>query len=73
MNLGHKQGHEYWHEAQEAEQERITQQEFNNRMNNPDYYQIEDPHENRSHAHEKNYEEYKAEEIPEAESEEQSM
>lgn len=30
----------------------MDQEEFNERMNNPDYYQIEDPHENRSHAHE---------------------
>ena len=34
------------------EKEGLTQQEFNERMNNPDYFQIEDPHENRSHAHE---------------------
>ena len=33
-------------------QEGLTQEEFNDRMNNPNYYQIEDPHENRSHAHE---------------------
>ena len=67
-DLGHEQGHEYWHEAQEAEKEGITQQEFNDRMNNPDYYQIEDPHENRSHAHEKSHEEYEAEEVTETDS-----
>lgn len=51
-DLGHKAGHEYWREAEQAEAEGLTQEEFNDRMNSPDYYQIEDPHENRSHAHE---------------------
>lgn len=51
-DLGHKAGHEHWREAQKAEEEGLTQEEFNERMNNPDYFQIEDPHENRSHAHE---------------------
>ncbi len=51
-DLGHKAGHEHWREAEQAEAEGLTQEEFNDRMNNPDYYQIEDPHENRSHAHE---------------------
>jgi hypothetical protein len=51
-DLGHKAGHEHWREEEQAEQEGLTQEEFNDRMNNPDFYQIEDPHENRSHAHE---------------------
>lgn len=51
-DLGHKAGHEHWREAEKAEAEGLTQEEFNERMNNPDYFQIEDPHENRSHAHE---------------------
>ena len=51
-DLGHKAGHEHWREAEKAEAEGLTQEEFNDRMNNPDLYQIEDPHENRSHAHE---------------------
>ena len=51
-DLGHKAGHEHWQEAEKAEQEGLTQTEFNDRMNNPDLYQIEDPHENRSHKHE---------------------
>lgn len=51
-DLGHKQGHEHWREAEKAEKEGLTQEQFNERMNNPDYYQIEDPHENRSHVHE---------------------
>lgn len=51
-DLGHKAGHEHWREVEQAEKEGLTQEEFNDRMNNPDYYQIEDPHENRSHAHE---------------------
>lgn len=51
-DLGHKAGHEHWREVEKAEAEGLTQEEFNERMNNPDYFQIEDPHENRSHAHE---------------------
>ena len=51
-DLGHKAGHEHWREVEQAEKEGLTQEEFNDRMKNPDYFQIEDPHENRSHAHE---------------------
>ena len=51
-DLGHVAGHEHWREAEKAEKEGLTQEEFNDRMNNPDYFQIENPHENRSHVHE---------------------
>lgn len=51
-DLGHKAGHEFWREEQKAEAQRMSQEEFNDKMNNPDLYQIESPHENRSHAHE---------------------
>ena len=51
-DLGHKAGHEHWREVEKAEQEGLSQEQFNDRMNNADFYQIEDPHENRSHAHE---------------------
>ena len=51
-DLGHKTGFEHKREVVKAEGEGLSQEEFNDRMNNPDYYQIEDPHENRSHAHE---------------------
>ena len=51
-DLGHKAGHEHWREAKQAEKEGLTQDEFNDRMNNPELYQIEDPHENRSHTYE---------------------
>lgn len=51
-DLGHKAGHEFHREQKKAEEENLTQEEFNDRMNDPDLYQIEDPHENRSHAHE---------------------
>ena len=51
-DLGHKAGHEFWREAEKAKNEGLTQKQFNERMNNPDIYQIEDPHENRSHVHE---------------------
>ena len=39
-------------EVEQAEKEGLTQEEFNERMNNPDYFQIEDPHANvRAHLH----------------------
>ena len=63
-DLGHKAGHEHWREAEKAEAQGMTQEEFNEHMNNPDFYQIESPHENRSHAHEQPREE------PQQESEE---
>ena len=51
-DLGHKAGHEYWREAEKAEEEGLSQAEFNERMNDPDLYQVEDPHNNRSHQYE---------------------
>lgn len=66
-DLGHKAGHEHWKEVEKAEEEGLTQEEFNDRMNNPDYFQIEDPHENRSHAHEMPAEESASEEASEGE------
>lgn len=51
-DMGHKPGHEFWREAEKAEKEGLTQEQFNNRMNNPDLYHIESPRENRSHSHE---------------------
>ena len=35
------------------ESEGLTQKQFKDRMNNPDYYQIESPSSNRSHKYEK--------------------
>jgi len=51
-DLGHKFGHEHRREVAQAEEEGLSQEEFNDRMNNPNYYQIECPSENRSHKHE---------------------
>lgn len=48
-DLGHVPGHEYWREAAQAQEEGVAQQEFNNGMNNPNCYQIENPFSNRSH------------------------
>jgi len=48
-DLGHKPGHEFRREKARAEAEGLTQAEFNDRMNDPDLYQIEDPSSNRSH------------------------
>jgi hypothetical protein len=51
-DLGHKPGFEHWRKIEKAKQEGLSQSDFNERMNNPDYYQIEDPSENRSRKHE---------------------
>ena len=51
-HLGHKNDHEFWREKTKAEAEGLTQKQFNDRMNDPNLYQIEDPHENMSHKHE---------------------
>jgi hypothetical protein len=51
-DLGHKRGHEFWREKTKAMREGLTQPQFNDRMNNPDLYQIEYPAANRSHRYE---------------------
>jgi len=48
-DIGHKPGHEHWREVAKAEAEGLTQKEFNDRMNNPKLYHIEDPVLNQSH------------------------
>lgn len=48
-----KKGREYWRERDKAEAEGLRQRQFNDRMNNPDLYQLEDPYSNRSHKYEK--------------------
>jgi RHS repeat-associated protein len=48
-DLGHKPGNEFWREKIKATNEGLTQAQFNDRMNNPNYYQIESPSSNRSH------------------------
>ena len=52
-DLGHKYGHEFWRERDRAQALGWSQKEFNDYMNNPDFYQIEAPHNNRSHKFEK--------------------
>jgi len=52
-DLGHTYGNEFWRVKETAESEGLTQKEFNDKMNNPDLYQIEDPSSNRSHQFEK--------------------
>jgi len=52
-DTGHKTGHEFRREKAAAEAEGLTQRGFNDRMNNPDLYQLEDRSSNRSHKHEK--------------------
>ena len=51
-DLGHVRGHEFRTEKAIAEKEGLTQAQFNDKMNNPDLYQIEDPSTNRSHIYE---------------------
>ena len=50
---GHKPGNEHWREKEAAEAKGMSQKDFNDHMNDPNKYHLEDPHENRSHKHEK--------------------
>jgi hypothetical protein len=50
--LGHKYGEEFRKHKADAETRGLTQKEFNDLMNNPDLYKIEDPHINRSRKYE---------------------
>jgi hypothetical protein len=49
---GHKYGHENWREIQKAQAQGLSQPQFNDRMNNPKYYQIEDAYSNSTHQYE---------------------
>ena len=51
-DIGHKAGHEHWRESRKADEEGLTRPEFNDRMNDPSMYHIEDRHENRSRKNE---------------------
>lgn len=48
-DLGHKHGNEFRTLKAQAQAERLTQEDFNKRMNDPDLYQIESISANRSH------------------------
>ena len=48
-DLGHTYGHEFWRERDMAMAKGWTQKQFNDYMNNPEFYRIEDPSVNRSH------------------------
>ena len=52
MDIGHVNGHEFWYERMIAEQKGLTQAEFNDHMNNSEFYAYQDMHENRAHIHE---------------------
>ncbi len=52
-DLAHRYGNEFHREKAKAEAEGLSQKEFNDRMNNPDLYQLEKPSSNRSHRFEK--------------------
>ena len=47
-DIGHKPGHEHWREQQRAFERKESIPEFNDRMNNAEFYQLEDPSNNRS-------------------------
>lgn len=51
-DIGHKAGHEYRNFLARAEEQGLSQAEFNDLQNNPDILQIEAPSSNRSHAFE---------------------
>ena len=48
-DLGHVRGHEFWRERERAQKLGWSQKQFNDYMNNPSFYRIEDPISNRSH------------------------
>ena len=52
-DLGHVRGKEFWRLKADAEAKGLTQKEFNDLMNDPKLYQIEDPSINRSRKYEK--------------------
>jgi RHS repeat-associated protein len=54
-DLGHKPGNEFWREKQKSQGKGDTQKQFNDRMNDPSLYQLEDPASNRSHAYEQQH------------------
>ena len=51
-DLGHVYGHEFWRERDRAMSLGWTQKQFNDYMNNPKFFQIENPTLNRSHKYE---------------------
>lgn len=52
-HLGHRYDYEFWRMRNRAMAKGLTQKEFNDLMNNPDFYQIEDPISNMGHKFEK--------------------
>ena len=48
-DVGHVTGHEFWYERDLAMAKGMTQKQFNDYMNDPFFYRIEDPISNRSH------------------------
>ena len=52
VELGHMPDHEFWYERNRAEALGWTQAQFNDYMNNPEFYAWQNIHENRIHLHE---------------------
>ena len=59
-HLGHKPGHEFRYEKGLAEDQGLTQKQFNDKMNNSNLYQIEDPQSNMSHKFESDVNPYES-------------
>ena len=51
-DLGHVPSHEFWYERDLAEAQKMTQAQFNDYMNNPDFYVWQNRHDNLSHVFE---------------------
>jgi len=51
-DVEHKRDFEFWRMRNDAEAEGLTQREFNDRLNHPKLYQIENPSTNRSRRYE---------------------
>lgn len=49
VELGHRTDYEYWYMRNLAESQGMTQNQFNDFMNNWELYAWQDMHENRSH------------------------
>ena len=52
-DVGHRYGREFRREKAKAQADELSQKEFNERMNDPNLYQLEDPSANRSRRYEK--------------------
>ena len=52
VELGHRPDYEFWYMRKQSEAKKLTQAEFNDLMNNPDFYAWQEIHSNRSRVYE---------------------